>query len=247
MQQANVSVDDNYVRKQFETWYENVAETMINVYFAEREGVEDIKVDNDTAAKLRKIDPSLVSEDNLVRMDFSTATEKLKFEVDASTSNMKNNAQQLEALDALLTRVDKSAVLQGIIPPKKIIGAWNSIVAASGVEDPEELQISEEELAEMEAEQAAMAEQQAMQDQMALEEQAAMQGQQPAPEEMPPQAEEPMAPPVEQPQAELSPEDQEFAFALQDMGYSPEMISMALDMDAQGIPNEQIIAALEAM
>jgi hypothetical protein len=268
--QANVSVDDNHVRKQFETWFENIAETMVNLYFAERTGIEDIQVDKDTASQLRKINPELVSDDGKVRIDFDTATEQLKFEVDASTSNMKDNAQQLDALDGLLTRLEKSTVLQQYIPPQKVIGAWNSIVAASGVENPEELTVSDDELQQIQDEQAAAQQQQVLAEQQAqaqqqmqpqqvqapqqMQEQQQMQPQnmqpampqemgQAAPGDMPGQA---MGAPVEQP-PELSPEDQQFAFALQDMGYSPEQISIALEMEVQGVPNEQIIQALEAM
>lgn len=237
MQQANVSVDDNHIRKKFESWFERWSETAINLYFAERSGVEELQLDDETAMKLRKLDPALVSEDNKVTIDYDTATEALKFEVDASTSNMKNDAQQLEALDGLVARLEKSPILQQVIPPKKIIGAWNAIVAASGVENPEELSVSDEELDEQEQQQQA---------QMAAEPQM----QQPMPEapvEPPIQPELPPEMPPEQPPEEaLSQDDLAFITALQDMGYSDEKIQQALAMEQFGMPNEEIIAVLEA-
>lgn len=245
-QQANVSVDDNYIRKQFETWFERWSETAINLYFAEQSGIQEIQLDKDTAMKLRKLEQTgeleqgFVSDDNKIMLDFDSATEALKFEVDASTSNMKNDAMQLEALDGLLARLEKSTVLQGIIPPKKIVGAWNSIVQASGVENPEELAVSEEELAEQEQQQQMMAQQQ-------MEQEAALmqQGTQvlPPQTEMPP--EDTLAPmPPQEPQ--MGEDDLAFVTALQDMGYSDEKIQQALAMDQMGYSNEDIIQILEA-
>lgn len=166
MQQANVSVDDNHIRKKFEGWFERWSETAINLYFAERTGMEELQLDKETALKLRnledegKLQPGFVSDDNKIQIDYDSATPALKFEVDASTSNMKNDQQQLEALDGLINRLEGSQVLQQYIPPKKIIGAWNAIVAASGVENPEDLTVSDEEMEE--AEQAQMQQEQAM-------------------------------------------------------------------------------------
>lgn len=245
---ANVSVDDNYIRKQFETFYERWAETAINLYFCERTGIQEIQLDKETAAKVRELNPEAVNNENKVRINFDSAPQALKFQVDASSSNMKDNAQQLEALDGLLTRLEKSQVLQGIIPPQKIIGAWNKIVSASGVEDPEKLSISDEELEQLQAEAEAKAQaeaqarQQAMaaqqQEQQAMQQQAAQQPMQPAPQ-MPPQAPMPPAP-------EVDPDDAAFAQQLQSMGFPPDRIAQALEMDASGLPNEEILAMLGA-
>src|SRR3954451_8575195 len=38
-QQQRVAVDDNYKRKQFETWWEAVVEDVVNIHFAESSGV----------------------------------------------------------------------------------------------------------------------------------------------------------------------------------------------------------------
>jgi hypothetical protein len=145
--QSNLSVDDNYVRKLFETAFENWSETAINVYFGERTGIEDLQLDKSTAEKLRKLanegkfDESLLTDDNKVRIDFSKATEALRFEVDASTSKMQDDQKQLQGIELLLNTLEKSQILMGLVPPEKIAAAWNSAVAASGVENPEELDI----------------------------------------------------------------------------------------------------------
>lgn len=149
---ANLSVDDNYVRKQFETWFERWSETAINLYFAEREGIEELQLDKKTADELRKLaaeekfDPTLLTDDNRIRINYSTATERLKFEVDASTSKMADEVQELQSLQGLSQLLDKSQFLQGVVPPNKQMELWNAIVRNSGAEDPENLIITDEEM-----------------------------------------------------------------------------------------------------
>lgn len=157
-QKATISVDDNYIRKMFEAWFENWSETAINIYFAERSGIDELQLDKETAGKLRKLaaegkfDPRMLSEDNKIRINYDTATPALKFRVDASTSKIKDDSEQLEAMSGLLDTLNNNQLLQAIVPQDKIIGAWNSIVAASGVENPEELTINLEEYEQQQAE-----------------------------------------------------------------------------------------------
>lgn len=254
--ESNVSVDDNYIRKQFETWFERWSETAINLYFAERTGTEELQLDEDTAESLKqliaqeKLDPSFLSEDNKIMIDYDSATEALKFEVDASTSNMKNDEQQLEALDGLLTRLETSPILQQTIPPEKILGAWNAIVQSSGVENPEALSID---IVEWKAQQQQQMEQEQMQmDAIAQGANAPLEGDPGMmPQEMGPGMEnqlmqnmpgEEMGP--EQP-GEAPTDDLAFIQALQDMGYSDEKIQQAVAMDQMGVPNEEIMQVLE--
>lgn len=108
---ANLSVDDNYVRKQFETWFERWSETAVNLYFAERTGVEELQLDEETAEKLKSLaadgqfDESLLSEDNKIRINYDTATEQLKFRVDPSTSKKQDDIEQMAAVQQAITTV----------------------------------------------------------------------------------------------------------------------------------------------
>lgn len=108
---ANLSIDDNYVRKQFETWFERWSETAINLYFAERSGIEELQLDEETAKKLTdlaedgKFDISLLSEDNMIRIDYDSATEKLEFKVDPSTSKKQDDAEQMALIQEALKTV----------------------------------------------------------------------------------------------------------------------------------------------
>jgi len=266
---ANVSVDDNHVRKQFETFFAAWSETAINLYFAERTGIEEIQLDNATASKLRKLsnfDDSLLSKDNKIRMDWDTATEALKFEVDASTSNMKDDQRQLDAMDGLLERYDKSPTLQAIVPKDKIVSVWNTIVSSSGVEDPEELSVDEEEFKQrMEQEQQMAMAQMHVQGQQAMAQQAqaqaAMQPQlPPGGVQEPPQEpiEGEVQPEIEEPEfatdemlneasgmpPDLS-DDEEFANQLSTLGFDPSRIQQALAMEQQGMSEEEIIQVLQ--
>src|SRR3990167_4655690 len=146
--QANLSIDDNYVRKQFETWFERWSETAINLYFAERTGIEELQLDKDTASELRelaaegKFDPRMLSDDNKIQIDYDSATEALKFEVDASTSKMQDEVKELQSLQGLNEFLKKSEILQSIVPPEKTMELWNAIVDNSGTENRDRLKMN---------------------------------------------------------------------------------------------------------
>lgn len=259
---ANVSVDDNYVRKQFETWFERWSETAINLYFAERTGIEELQLNNESANKLRKLPEfspggevqpdgmatppgelaDMLTDDNKLRIDYDTATEALRFEVDASTSKMQDEVKQLQSLDGLTELLDKSPILQQFMPPDKIVALWNSIVANSGIEDPEKLTISEQEVQTMLAERQAQ-EQAQMQAKVQADAQAQAAQQMPQQGATPEGA--PQGPPPEQPQQpQVTPEDQQFIGVLQEAGASDQQIGQALAMLHNNVPPEQIMQML---
>lgn len=105
---ANLSVDDNYVRKQFETWFQGWSETAINLYFAERTGIETLQLDAETADELRslaadgKFDEALLNEDNQVKIDYTSATPALQFRVDPSSSKKQDDAEQVALTQEVL-------------------------------------------------------------------------------------------------------------------------------------------------
>lgn len=108
---ANLSIDDNYVRKQFETWFERWSETAVNLYFAERTGIEELQLNTETADKLKdlaengKFDLNLLSDDNKIRIDYDSATEKLQFRVDPTSSKQQDDAEQLALIQEALKTV----------------------------------------------------------------------------------------------------------------------------------------------
>ncbi len=137
---ATISVDDNYTRKQFEAWFERWSEGAINMYFAERTGIEELQLDEDTADTLRKLDgfdQTQLSLDNKIRINYDTATPALKFRVDPSSSQMKDDPQQQAIATNLLELAMKFPQLNskwgGAIEVDELA---RKIVRASAIQDP---------------------------------------------------------------------------------------------------------------
>jgi hypothetical protein len=155
-QQAQLSIDDNALRKGFEAFFEEWSETAINLYFAEREGIEIIQLDTDTAQRLRDLeakghvlDGVVLDDDNKATVDFSKAKGVLKFKIDASTTKVNSEAAQLDSLKTLIQTLDSSQSLNQVVPVDKKLAAWNAIVANSGIDGLDELKVTEEEMKEM--------------------------------------------------------------------------------------------------
>lgn len=153
---ANLSIDDNYVRKNFETWFERWSETAINLYFAERTGIEELQLDQKTVDKLvelakkGKFDMEMLSEDNKIRINYDTATPALKFEIDATSSKKQDEVQQLQSYQGIVTLLDKSPTMQNVVPLDKQMALWNALVKNSGAEDQDKLIVTEEDLKKIE-------------------------------------------------------------------------------------------------
>lgn len=138
-QEQRLGVSDNYMRKQFESTFEEIMETAVNLYFAERSGTQVLSLDSETAAKLRKVAPDAVNEKNEVQIDFDSETEALKFEVDASTSSAKDDAAERDRLVELLDLSQKYPALAQIMGEDGTRELVNRIVVKTGVEDPEKI------------------------------------------------------------------------------------------------------------
>jgi hypothetical protein len=252
-QRATISVDDNYVRKMFEKWFENWAETAINVYFAEKSGVEELQLDNDTAARLQElIDKGAMPADKLlpgnkIIIDYDNDTPALKFCVDASTSKTKDDQEQLVALQGLLETLQNNPILQNVVGEEEIVGVWNSIVLASGVEDPDELKIDLDEYREkleMAQEQQVDPEMEAKAQQESIKtEQEAIKLEQDkvklAQDQTKLESEQ-----LNMVNQQLSPDDQQIIGTLQQLGVADDVIQEALDMLNQGYSGDQVYAAL---
>jgi len=100
--QSKLGAGDNYIRRQFESWFEEIIETSINLYFAERSGTQELTLDPETAMKLRQLDPNSVSPENVIRIDYDTETEKLEFKADPTSSTEADTQEQLASMGELL-------------------------------------------------------------------------------------------------------------------------------------------------
>jgi hypothetical protein len=161
-QTAVLSIDDNFVRKKFEAAFSNWMTNGVNLWFASKRGTDELQLDPETAAKLRNMGDfqeggqyeSMLTEDDKIRMDYDSETEALTFTTDPASTKKQDDATQVQTITGLITSAEQQPILQKIIPPKKFQAAWNAIVAASGIQDPEMLTVSEEELKEFQAAQA---------------------------------------------------------------------------------------------
>ena len=225
-----ISVDDNAVRKGFDAFWENWSETAINMWFYEREGVEELEVDEETANKLKEVHYP-VSDNNVVEIDYSSITDgkALRFRVNAGTSKVSSESAQLEALQILVSTLDGSAGLSQVVPIEKKLKAWNAIVANSGIEDSDDLKVSDDEL-------------EAMQNEMMMQEQPISEEEQlEQPMEEQPIIEEAVA---EQPQPS---EDDLITQMLIEIGVDEDLVAEVPAMIDKGYTNEEIIASLEGV
>lgn len=103
--QQRLSISDNYLRKQFEKWFSDMSETSINIFFSEMEGNGELVVPED---KLAKLTPEALKEyldpkTDKIRIPYSDISETVfKFEVDASSSEVKDKSDNAEKLTELL-------------------------------------------------------------------------------------------------------------------------------------------------
>ena len=77
-QDTKADIENNYYRKNYETYFEMVLENKINIYLAEIKAIAErndavplIKVDEEYANLIREVDPSFINERNEVRLDLS--------------------------------------------------------------------------------------------------------------------------------------------------------------------------------
>jgi len=162
-QNLKLGVSDNYMRKQFEAWFGDVSESMLNIEFANKHGKEELQLDKDTADKIREINPELVTDDDKFVIDYDEYQDTLKFTVDASTSDKASTQAQLESLDSLLQRIEGSPLLSGLLQqyPDKAVELFNRFASLTGVEDQEKLAIDMDQFKADQEEAEAMAQQQA--------------------------------------------------------------------------------------
>lgn len=116
--QMQLGVSDNYMRRQFESVFEEIINTEINLYFAERHGTQELTLDITTADKLKELeekDPitgevkqQLVGPNNVIRIDYDTETPKLEFKADPTSSTIADNQEQITDLQELLTATTAS-------------------------------------------------------------------------------------------------------------------------------------------
>lgn len=148
--EARLGVSDNYLRKQYESWFQDICETLLNLTFAETNGMHEEQLDKKTADKLRKLLPDGneviiwdTEDENTIYVDYDMlGDEPVYFDVDFSTSQVKEDNSQVESLQLV------KELVTDMLPPSKRMQLANKFIYKLGVEDPEDITFSEEELAQ---------------------------------------------------------------------------------------------------
>lgn len=113
--QQRVGVEDNYFRKQFETAFEAVSETMLNLHFAESDGTQEIALTEEFLEQIQGDEPE-APDDKARRkgpitvdpakkqatIAYSDIKTKFKFEVNPTSTKVPDDEDQVAKLHELL-------------------------------------------------------------------------------------------------------------------------------------------------
>lgn len=148
--QERIGVSDNHLRKVYEEWFSRICETMLNLHFAYSKGQRELDLEASTMKRLN-LEPG-----STVTVDYDAEYGPIKYSVDASTSEAADTEKETETLTNLLELLTQL----GPQPTAKQMLITNQIIKNSGVDDPEKLVFTDQEI-EQAAEVEQMAKQQA--------------------------------------------------------------------------------------
>jgi len=107
--EARLGVSDNYMRKQHESWFNDQAETSINLYFAEMTGDEKIALKGDDLREIMKTDAKKYVKDGVLTVPHKEINKvTFTFTVDASSSEVKEDLDNATKLTEVLKLVQQS-------------------------------------------------------------------------------------------------------------------------------------------
>ena len=108
-QDTKADIENNYYRKNYETYFEMVLENKINIYLAEIKAIAErndavplIKVDEEYANLIREVDPSFINERNEVRLDLSDMN-GVNISVDFESTRQMAKEEDLKRLNTFMT------------------------------------------------------------------------------------------------------------------------------------------------
>lgn len=120
--QMRLGLSDNYVRRQFEAVFEEILNTMLSLYFAERAGTQELTVDIETADKLKELEKQpgeYVNPQNQIMINYDDETPKLEFKADPTSSTAIDNQEQIQALQELLTNTTQNPYVPYLLQAEK--------------------------------------------------------------------------------------------------------------------------------
>lgn len=132
--QERSNITDNHLAKQFEGWFGDVCETMLNIHFAGSHGQEEIDLTEEYIKKRQIEDPEFDSKQAVVMYD--EVRSGFKFKVNYSTSKLQLDSEAVENLKGLLDMRKEYPELANYVRLDKVFAR---LVNKIGIEDPEEL------------------------------------------------------------------------------------------------------------
>lgn len=108
-QAQKADIENNYYRKNYETYFEMVLENKLNVYLAEVKAIADkndavpmVKLDEEYANLVREVDPSKINEKNEVRLDLSDSN-GVNISVNFESTRDMAKEEDLKRLNTFMT------------------------------------------------------------------------------------------------------------------------------------------------
>lgn len=144
---ALTGADDLAITNHVHDWFEDWAEAALNIYFTEHKGIQKVKLDEETAEKLRqlavespdKFDAKMLGADNVLTIDYDQEFPIFRYEVESGSSKVQDDALQLKSLQQLLEAVTSNPQLMAMAGNTMIAQIHNRIVTLSGIHDSESL------------------------------------------------------------------------------------------------------------
>lgn len=135
--ESRLGVSDNYLRKQYESWFEAQSETSINIFFSEMTGQKELKLDPDELKEIMKTPASKFVKNDTLTIPYKEISDTVfRFKVDASSSEVKEDADNAEKLTEVLK------VMQAVQDPtiqQKIPQVVKLIIDEIGAEGTDDL------------------------------------------------------------------------------------------------------------
>jgi hypothetical protein len=124
--EERLGISDNYLRKQYEEWFERQSETSVNIFFSEMTGKKSLKLEGEDLKEIMKTPAAKhVDKKGVLNIPYKEINDVVfHFEVDASSSEVKedaDNAEKLTEVLALLQKVEDPTIQQKIPQLVKLI------------------------------------------------------------------------------------------------------------------------------
>lgn len=136
-QMERLGVSDNYLRKQYEEWFAGQSETALNIYFSEMTGKQTIALDKADLKEFAKSPAMQYVEGNKLTIPYKEINDVVfHFNVNSSSSEVKENSENIEKLTILM---EKAAQVPVPEIQQKVPALFKLIVKEIGAEGTEDL------------------------------------------------------------------------------------------------------------